>query len=141
MTTVTDTDDIKAEVERFAKQNPDKGVILFHYSGHGEHNATIEVNKEKVSLMDKFTDKITGKGKTDKMQTTDTPVGDCLVGTSGKLFPVSDLKHILLKSNPEKVIISLDMCRNRTRKKRKKKEKKKNTVVLRFACSFLSSTP
>ena len=128
MTTVTDTADIKTEVERFAKQNPNQGVIHFHYSGHGEHNATIEVNQEKVSLMAK----IKGKGKSDKMQTTDTPVGDCLVGTSGKLFPVSDLKHILLKSNPEKVIISLDMCRNRTRKKRNKKEKKKNTVILRL---------
>ena len=39
-------------------------------------------------------------------------VGDCMVGVSGKLYSVMDLKHQLLKLKSEKWTISLDMCRD-----------------------------
>ena len=73
--------------------------ILF--SGHGVNNAKLEV------------DKIERDPRTNReVIHTKTPDGDCLVGTGGQLFSVHDLKHILLGTKPDKVVLTLDMCRN-----------------------------
>ena len=38
--------------------------------------------------------------------------GDCMIGTSGKLYPVMELKTDLLKLKCLVWTITLDMCRN-----------------------------
>merc|ERR1719352_2170407 len=46
---------------------------------------------------------------------TNTPNGDCLVGADGILFPVHDLKLMLLDVHAAKVTVTLDCCRTEKR--------------------------
>ena len=38
--------------------------------------------------------------------------GDCMIGSSGKLYTVDELKSDLLKLNCSSLTVTLDMCRN-----------------------------
>ena len=58
-----------------------------------------------------------------------TSVGDCLVGCDGKLFSVHDLKLELINCKPDRLTLTLDCCRSRSRKVG---EEKKEYVILRY---------
>ena len=41
------------------------------------------------------------------------PTGGCMIGSTGHLYSVHDLKLELLKCKPEKLTLTLDCCRNK----------------------------
>jgi hypothetical protein len=41
------------------------------------------------------------------------PTGGCMIGSTGQLYSVHDLKLELLKCKPEKLTLTLDCCRNK----------------------------
>ena len=109
-------ENIASVVENFCSRKKNKERLYVHFSGcyqicntnhciqhlgHGVNNAKLEV------------DKIVKDPRTNKdVIHTNTPDGDCLVGTGGHLFSVHDLKHTLLDTKPDRVVLTLDMCRN-----------------------------
>ena len=113
-----DVENITNVVEEFCNRNRNKERLYLHFSGgnakyfstkqinwvvvgHGVNNAKLEV------------DKIEKDPRTNRdVIHTNTPDGDCLVGTQGQLFSVHDLKHILLLARPDRVVLTLDMCRD-----------------------------
>jgi len=102
--------DIKKEVMGFVEEqmsdDSEVGTLHFHFSGHGVHNARIFLTEE---------DKIKAIESNETTKTTKTPVGECLVGTSGKLYSIHDLKSDLLNLNAETIIITVDCCRSESR--------------------------
>jgi len=80
--------------------------LHFHYSGHGVNNAKIvvEEDEKKRAIESNITTQI-----------TKTPVGECLVGSSGELYSLHDVKHELVKLHAETIVISLDCCRSELR--------------------------
>ena len=81
---------------------------------------------EKNSQPKGQTEHSKGKGKSKESifeLLTTTPSGDCLVSTLGDLYCVHDLKHKLLGSNPDRVTLTLDMCRDRLHRGRNKQRK------------------
>jgi len=74
------------------------------------------------------------RGQSDT-KTTQTPVGECLVGTAEKLYAVHDLKRKLLECGSNKITITLDCCRDplrgtkRRRQSVKLKERKRLTIA------------
>merc|ERR1719300_592182 len=63
------------------------------------------------------------RGQSDT-KTTKTPVGRCLVGTTGKLYSVHDLKRKLLECGSSKITITLDWCRTQHRGLQKRRSVK-----------------
>ena len=79
--------------------------------GHGTRNTTVEVDKHK------FTRKLTADGfeTVNAAKEDSASAGDCLVGTSGALYMVEQLKVDLLKMKCDMWTITLDMCRNESK--------------------------
>jgi len=96
---------VKDFVETHKKNGLNFGRLHFHFSGHGVHNARIHIEPEKLN---------NSAVKTETM-TTDTPTGECMVGSNGKLYAIHDLKHELLKLGSESITVTLDCCRAQNR--------------------------
>ena len=64
-------------------------------------NATVEIDPCSYKKVD---------GK--KFFKTETPAGDCMIGSQGDLYAVHDLTYELMENKPEKVTVTLDCCRN-----------------------------
>jgi len=75
--------------------------LHFHYSGHGVENANIEIDPHACTVEE---DRITYHSL--------TPSGGCMVGCSGELYSVHDLKQELLKCSPQTFTLTLDCCRS-----------------------------
>ena len=75
--------------------------------GHGTYNSIIHLDKNNYSR------KLTSEGF-ETINAIKDVHGDCLVGTSGKLYPVVELKHKLLELKCSRWTVTLDMCRNET---------------------------
>ena len=80
----------------------------FHYSGHGTRNTTVHVDKNK------FIRKLTEDGyeTVNAAKEDSVGMGDCIVGSGGKLYLVEQLKIDLLKLSCDTWTVTLDMCRN-----------------------------
>eukprot|EP00092_Neocalanus_flemingeri_P015201 GFUD01016420.1.p1 GENE.GFUD01016420.1~~GFUD01016420.1.p1 ORF type:complete len:354 (-),score=72.01 GFUD01016420.1:6-1067(-) len=93
----------KKDIEQALKQILDNQrnieTLHFHFSGHGVDNCTLEMN-------------VTLDAAGCKKYEAVSPTGDCMVGVSGELYPVLELKHELLACNPARLIVTLDCCRN-----------------------------
>ena len=78
------------------------------FSGHGTYNATIRLDKHN------YTRKLTNDGfeTVNATKTDSVATDDCIIGTSGKLYPVLDLKRDLLRLKCSVWTVTLDMCRN-----------------------------
>jgi hypothetical protein len=76
--------------------------------GHGTHNATVQLDKNNYTrtLTDQEFETVYAT------KTESVSYGDCLIGTSGKLYPVVELKQDLLKMKCKTWTITLDMCRS-----------------------------
>ena len=74
----------------------------FHFSGHGVFNARLTADPHSYT-----------QSGLERVYTTDDTVGDCLVGVRGKLAPVLQLKHALLRLKAERWTLTLDCCRDR----------------------------
>ena len=98
--------ELKLFVQKYEADDSNIERVHFHFSGHGVHNA-------KVFLEDGEKKKATVSQ--DGTRTSKTPVGECLVGTSGKLYSLHDVKHELLKLQSKTIIISYDCCRSQLR--------------------------
>ena len=68
------------------------------FKGHGVENA--------------IDTKTSTKEKTGKKLDTSEPIGDCMVGSKGKLYSAHDLRHDLLGYHPGKAVATLDCCRD-----------------------------
>ena len=80
--------------------------IIYYVLGHGVNNANIKLNMwtyEKCLEGD--------TAHTIHQAREDSPSGDCLVGTTGTLFPVEAVKRRILELISEKWTMTLDMCR------------------------------
>ena len=110
---VSNKDDIGSEVDQFMKEQStatkEINRLHFHFSGHGVYNAKVLLEDSK-------------KLKTETEE-TETPNGNCIVGTTGELFSVHDLKVKLLgnalkprvetrgsKVTVKTITITLDCC-------------------------------
>ena len=70
-----------------------------------------------------FTRKLTDVGfETVNPAKADSKTGDCMIGSSGKLYSVEELKCDLLKLNCPSITVTLDMCRNEMRSRSRSKE-------------------
>ena len=74
--------------------------------GHGIYNATVRLDKHN------YTRKLTDEGFEMVNATDSVSHGDCIIGTSGKLYPVVELKQDLLQLKCASWTVTLDMCRN-----------------------------
>ena len=74
---------------------------MMYSEGHGVDNATVQFDPIN------YTKDQEGK----KFDTTEA-FGGCMVGSAGKLYSAPDLKHELFGFKPEKVVITLDCCRD-----------------------------
>ena len=81
--------------------------LRFHFSGHGVHNARIQLEPDEEKEMRE-------RGQSDT-STNKTPVGECWVGTTEELYSVHDLKRKLLECVSNKITITLDCCRTQHR--------------------------
>ena len=122
-------EDIGNQLEKFRKHVAEREIdrLHFHFSGHGVHNARIQLEADELEKMKE-------RGQSDT-KTTQTPVGECLVGTAEKLYAVHDLKRKLLECGSNKITITLDCCRDplrgtkRRRQSVKLKERKRLTIA------------
>ena len=80
-----DVEDIGNQLENFVKKCKVEKIdrLHFHFSGHGVHNALIHLEADEREKMKEM-------GQSFK---TDTPVGECLVETTGELYSVHDLNE------------------------------------------------
>ena len=78
-------------------------------SGHGVDNIHIEVKEG------------TGDSK--------SPYNECLVGTSGDLYSIHDLKHDLVQEQAKRIFVTLDCCRDIPQRSRNGHT---NTCILRY---------
>ena len=72
--------------------------------------------------------------KDDTTYATSSPYSDCLVGITGELYSVHDLKHDLVNSKAKRIFITLDCCRDLMDKSRGPS----SPVILRFYLSPLT---
>ena len=79
--------------------------------GHGIRNTTVQVDKHK------FIRKLTAEGYETLNAAKEDSVsyGDCMAGSSVKLYLVDQLKIDLLKLNCETWTVTPDMCRNESK--------------------------
>merc|ERR1719234_21723 len=125
----SDVEDIGNQLEKFRRNVTGREIdrLHFHFSGHGVHNARIQLEADELEKMKE-------RGQSDT-KTTQTPVGECLVGTAEKLYAVHDLKRKLLECGSNKITITLDCCRDplrgtkRRRQSVKLKERKRLTIA------------
>jgi len=121
--------DISQALKNFNKEQKnigsDIGRMHFHFSGHGVHNARIFIKPE---------DKLTDSEVDTKTKITETPTGECMVGSSGELYAIHDLKHELLKLGSESITVTLDCCRSlsRTRTGTKSRGQTKDKEVVKL---------
>ena len=105
------------QVPGFLIENTDLYSISL---GHGTRNVTVQIDQHN------FTRKLTDVGfETVNPAKVDSMTGDCMIGSSGKLYSVEELKCDLLKLSCPSVTVTLDMCRNEMRSRSGSKE---NTV-------------
>ena len=77
--------------------------------GHGKHNVTIRFDPNNYSR------KLNDEGEFEmsySMREDSDYFGDCIIGTTGQLYPVMLLKRDVLELPAETWTITLDMCRN-----------------------------
>merc|ERR1719402_1791284 len=87
---VPNCDDILNEIDEFIKESNETELDLFHfhYSGHGEISANIELNAWNYSK------RFEGDtAYTDYQATNDYVGGDCMVGAKGMLCSVEMAKR------------------------------------------------
>ena len=113
-----DVEEIGNQLEKFQQNVAGREIdrLHFHFSGHGVHNARIQLEPDELERMKE-------RGQSDT-KTTKTPVGRCLVGTTGKLYSVHDLKRKLLECGSTKITITLDCCRTQHRGLQKRRSVK-----------------
>ena len=68
--------------------------------GHGVENAMVQIDPDSFEMEDG-----------EKTFVGVNPTGGCMIGCSGDLYSVHDLKLELLKCNPGKLTLTLDCCR------------------------------
>jgi len=100
---VNDSLNIGKDVQEFCSEFDSAKEIHFHYSGHGVDNARVSFDPN-VQIRDR-------EGK--KFSTSE-PYGDSMVncGPDGDLYSVHDLKHDLVRRKPDKIVVTLDCCRD-----------------------------
>ena len=82
---------------------------FYDSAGHGKHNVTIRFDPNNYSR------KLNDEGEFEmsyNMREDSDYFGDCIIGTSGQLYPVMVLKRDVLELPAETWTITLDMCRN-----------------------------
>ena len=105
-----DVEDIGEILEKFQRNVAGReiGRLHFHFAGYGVHNTKIHLKPDELERM--------RGGRQSDTKTTKTPdVGECMVGTTGELYSVHDLKKKLLDQAPNKITITLDCCRQELR--------------------------
>ena len=107
---VKNEEDIREKVmEYIDKQTEHVERFHFHYSGHGKHNVTIRID------LDNYVRKLNSEGNfvtSYNLREDSDLYGDCIIGTSGLLYPVIMLKRDLLNIPADTWTVTLDMCRN-----------------------------
>ena len=73
-----------------------------YFEGHGVDNATVKFDPNEYT-----------KDQDGKKFDTTAAFGDCMVATGGKLYSAHDLRHELVDCQPDRVVITLDCCRDR----------------------------
>ena len=64
-------------------------------------NATVEIDPNRYTM-----------NKLGKTFAAISPAGDSMVGSHGDLYAVHDLTYELMENKPDKVVVTLDCCRN-----------------------------
>ena len=107
---VRNEEDIREKVMEYIEKQTDRMERFhFHYSGHGKHNVTIRIDP------DNYVRRLNSEGEfvTSYSLREDSDLyGDCIIGTSGTLYPVIMLKRDLLNIPANTWTVTLDMCRN-----------------------------
>ena len=89
--TVSNVGDILKEVNDFNTKHKSDNALIgrmhFHFSGHGVHNAKMFIAEEMIFKA------IEANTETVK---TNTPLGECMIGSTGELYSTHDLKHELI---------------------------------------------
>ena len=90
--------EVKLFVQKYEADDSTISRVHFHFSGHGVHNAKVflEEEEKKNAIISQ-----------DGTRTSKTPVGECLVGTSGKLYSLHDVKHELLKLQSKTIMTAV----------------------------------
>ena len=93
---IDDIDDfIETVIKQWHDENEKVERLHFHFSGHGQIKSKLELETSEDA----------------KHPYTMDPIGQCLIGNTGKYVGLRSIQYLLTTAKPEVLTITLDNCR------------------------------